>query len=165
MRFLHPTHSREKENKRELTILWVFIVSETLMYTTAVRQRKSIQTFLLHLLPPFISPPLSFPPCSPAFLSFCLIDVADGEAKIPAFCSFREELQRGQGATLGKVTDERAVEEGGGEVALKEGGGTGKIDHRVKEPLKDSLPARKRHRVTSHDQETLEKPRERQSLD
>lgn len=87
------------------------------MYTTAVLQRKFIQTFLL---PP---PPLSLSPLAFLSYSFCLIDVSDGEAGIPAFCSFREELGGGQGVTLGKVTDERAVEEGGGEVALKEGGG------------------------------------------
>lgn len=36
--------------------------------------------------------------------------------------------------TLGKVTDERAVEEVGVELALKvgRGGGIGKIDHRLK---------------------------------
>lgn len=80
---------------------------------------ESIQTFLLP--PPPLSPPLSPLP----FLShsFCLIDVSDGEAGIPAFCSFREELGGGQGVTLGKVTDERAAEEGGGEVALKRVGG------------------------------------------
>lgn len=87
------------------------------MYTTAVLQRKFIETFLLR------PPPLSLPLRPLPFLSrsFSLIDVSDGEAGIPAFCSFREELRGGQGVTLGKVTDERAVEEGGGEVALKGG--------------------------------------------
>lgn len=114
-------NSTEKKNKKQT---WAnksvgLIVSETLMYTTAVLQSKSIQTFLLP--PPPLSPPLSPLP----FLShsFCLIDVSDGEAGIPAFCSFREELGGGQGVTLGKVTDERAAEEGGGEVALKRVGG------------------------------------------
>lgn len=121
LRSLHPTHGEKFHRERKQT--WAnesvgLIVSETLMYTTAVLQSKSIQTFLLPLPP--LSPPLSPLP----FLShFCLIDVSDGEAGIPAFCSFREELGGGQGVTLRKVTDERAAEEGGGEVALKRVGG------------------------------------------
>lgn len=122
-------NSREKENKREQTNLWVFIVSETLMYTTAVLQKKSSFKHS-STPPPFLFICLSLP----AFLSFCLIDVSDGETGFLAFCSFREELRGGQGVTLGKVTDEGAAEEDGGEVALKKGG-AGKIYHRVKKTL------------------------------
>lgn len=73
------------------------------MYTTAVLQSKSVQTFLL-------SPPPSVSPLAFLSYSLCLIDVWDGEAGLSAFCSSREELGGGQGVTLGKVTDERAVE-------------------------------------------------------
>lgn len=92
------------------------------MYTTAVLQSKSIQTFLL---------PLVTPPTPPHFPSVSLMSRTVRQAS-SAFCSFKEELGGGQGATSGKVTDERAVEEGGGEVALKrvEGSGVFKIDHR-----------------------------------
>lgn len=79
-----------------------------------------------------------------------------------AFCSFKEKLGGGQGATLGKVTDERAVEEGGGEVALKRVEGSGGIQDRsqgLKHPFKDPCMARESHQVTSHDRETHEKPR------
>ena len=73
-----------------------------------------IQTFLL-------TP--SLPRCLPlslSSLSFCLIDVSDGETRIPRpFVVFRAELGEGQEVTLGKVTDERAVEGGGREVAVK----------------------------------------------
>lgn len=51
-------NSRDRENKYEQTNQWVFIVSGTLMYTTAVLQRKFIQTLLLP--PPPLSLPLSF---------------------------------------------------------------------------------------------------------
>ncbi len=108
------------------------------MYTTAVLQRKFIQTFFL---PP---PPSASLPSFFCLNFFCLIDVSDGQAGTPAFCSFKEELGGGQGVTLGKVTDEIAGEEGGGEVALKEGGGLGKIDHRVKKPFKKILSRREK---------------------
>lgn len=110
-------NSRDGENKREQMTVGFIVSGKLLMYATAVLQRKFIQTFLLH--PPPLSLPL--PPLPFLSRSLSLIDVSDGEAGIPAFCSFREELRGGQGVTLGKVTDERAVEEGGGEVALKGG--------------------------------------------
>lgn len=73
--------------------------------------------------------------------------------------------------TLRKVTDESAVEEGGREVALKkgraerEGGRQARSITVLKKTSKDLLLARKIQRVTSHDQETLEKARKQKSLD
>ena len=131
------------------------------MYTTAVLQRKSIQTFLLPPPPP---PPLCF--SSP--LSVSRMSRTVRQASRP-FVVLKRNLGGGQRVTLGKVTDERAVEEGGEEVTLKSRGGIGKIDHRLrkkkkKKPFKDPLPARESHRVTSHDQETHEKPRDREKF-
>lgn len=107
------------------------------MYGTAVLQGKTIEAF-------HPSPPLPPPHPTQSHHPLRLIDVADGEAGIPGllwaspfffFLPSKEELGGGQEVTLGKVTDERAVE-GGREVALKRrgrgwwGGKLGKIDHR-----------------------------------
>lgn len=132
-------------------------VSERLMYATAVLQGNAIQTFLLSPQPQH-DPPAPRSPPSASLMSWT---VRQG---IPApFVVFKEELGgRSGGLTLGKVTDERAVE-GGGQVALKRVGGIGKIDHRgLKYPLKDPRLARKSQQVTSHDRETHEKARDQE---
>jgi len=62
------------------------------------------------------------------------------------FVSVLEQLTGGQRGTLGKVTDERAVEEGSRQVALKKSGKgrkTSKIDHSVKKIFKDPLSEKK----------------------
>lgn len=117
LRSLHPTHGEKFQRQRKQTWAYEsvdFILSETLMYTTAVLQRKVIQTFLLP--PPSVS--LLQPFCLTPSVSLMFWTVRQ---RSRAFCSFREELGGGQEVTLGKVTDERAAEEGGGKVALGEG--------------------------------------------
>lgn len=75
--FSVPHRERDRESPQNQPV--GLIMPESLMYATAVLKRKSIQ-----------SPP---PPASAATPQG-LIDVPDGEAGIPAFCSFKEEPRR-----------------------------------------------------------------------
>ncbi|KAF3848109.1 hypothetical protein F7725_021137 [Dissostichus mawsoni] len=92
-----------------------------------------------------LSPPLLSPFCLTPSVSLMFRTVRQGSRP---FVVFREDLGGGQEVTLGKMTDERAGEEGGGEMALKEGekGGVDKQDRsQGLKPFKDLLPARKIH--------------------
>lgn len=75
----------ERDSEAEQTNRSVaFIVSDTLMYSTAVLQRVHSD------IPPPPRPPS--PLLARPSRSFGLIDVWDGEAGIPAFCSFKERV-------------------------------------------------------------------------
>lgn len=80
--------SRDRENKREQTNLWVLLYQK-LYCTPQMYCRESSFKHSSYLLPLCVSLSLLSP--------FCLIDVLDGESGTPAFCSFREELGGGQG--------------------------------------------------------------------